>query len=104
MWSRNKFRFAVIGIVLLCAAPVRAEDTIEKSGTTAGLTIGNVLVAPMKAISVSMGVISGALSLLLTGNADLSRQIWRDTVQGPYVITPEVAKKAIGERPELEQE
>jgi hypothetical protein len=50
-----------------------------------------------------MGALSGALSFVLTGgNEELTRQIWRDTSAGPYIITPELAKKAIGERPELD--
>jgi hypothetical protein len=44
----------------------------------------------------------GALSFVLTGgNMDLTTQIWRDVTEGPYMITPDVALKAIGERPEL---
>jgi hypothetical protein len=52
-------------------------------------------------VSVSIGALTGALSFLLTGNADLTKQIWQDTTQGPYVITADVAKRAVGERPEL---
>jgi hypothetical protein len=49
-----------------------------------------------------MGAVSGALSYVVTGgNADLTRQIWRDTTEGPYVITPEVARMGVGQRPEL---
>ena len=49
-----------------------------------------------------MGAVFGAASFVLTGgNAELTKQIWQDTTQGPYLITPEVAKKAVGERPEL---
>ena len=85
------------------AAPLRAEDTIEKAGVGTGVTVGNMWFIPLKAISVSIGAISGALSFVLTGGDDeVTRQVWRDTVQGPYVITPAVAKKAIGERPELD--
>jgi hypothetical protein len=101
-------RSVVIGLALLLGGATpslsSAEDAIEKAGESVGLTIGNVLFLPMKAISVSMGLISGAASLFFTGNAGLSSQIWFDTVQGPYLITPELAKKAVGERPELEQE
>jgi len=62
------------------------------------------LFLPLKAISMSIGAVSGALSYLVTGgNADLTKQIWQDTTQGPYLITPEVAKKAVGERPELSE-
>jgi hypothetical protein len=66
------------------------------------MTAGNMWIIPAKAISTSMGLLFGSLSLVLSGgNTELTRQIWRDTTEGPYVITPEVAKKAIGERPEL---
>ena len=97
---------AVILAVLLSgffAAGSRAEDAIETAGIAAGVTGGNMVVIPAKAVSVAMGVLSGALSLLLTWNLDLSKQIWEDTTQGPYVITPEAAKKAVGDRPELRE-
>jgi hypothetical protein len=97
---------AVILAVLLSgffAAGSRAEDAIETAGIAAGVTGGNMWFLPIKAISVSVGALSGALSFLLTGNADLSKQIWEDTTQGPYVITPEVAKQAVGDRPELRE-
>jgi hypothetical protein len=52
-----------------------------------------------------MGALTSALSfVVMGGDGELSRQIQRDTLQGPYVITPELARKAIGERPELELE
>jgi hypothetical protein len=82
--------------------PLRAEEAIEKAGVAAGVTVGNVLFVPLKAMSAAMGAISGALSFVLTGGDDeVTKQVWRDTLQGPYVVTPELAKKAIGERPEL---
>ena len=94
----------VLLLVLLSAflaAGARAEDAIEKAGIAAGVTGGNMIFLPAKAVSVSMGVLTGALSLLLTGNMDLVKQIWDDTTQGPYLIAPDVAKKAVGDRPEL---
>ncbi len=80
---------------------LRAEDALETAGIATGVTAGNMWFIPAKAVSVSMGALTGALSFLLTGNADLTRQIWEDTTQGPYLITPDVAKRAVGERPEL---
>jgi hypothetical protein len=72
------------------------------AGVITAVTAGNMLFIPLKAISFSMGAFSGALSFVLTGgDEEVMRQVWRDTLQGPYVITPELAKKAIGERPEL---
>jgi hypothetical protein len=95
--------FALI-LSSLAPAVLRAEDTIEKAGMAVELTAGNMWFIPAKFISVSTGILSGALSFIATGgNVDLTQQIWQDTLQGPYVITPELAKKSIGERPELLQ-
>ena len=81
---------------------LRAEDTIEKAGVAVGVTAGNLWFVPIKAITVGIGAISGALSYVVTGgNAELTQQIWSDTTDGPYLITPELARKAVGQRPEL---
>jgi len=82
---------------------LRSEDALETAGIATGVTAGNMWFIPIKAVSVSIGALSGALSFLLTGNADLSKQIWEDTTQGPYVITPDVARQAVGDRPELRE-
>ena len=84
----------------LCAAPLRAEDLTEK----AGVTVGNLWFVPIKAITVSVGALSGALSYVVTGgNRELTQQIWQDTLQGPFLITPEIARQSIGHRPELQE-
>ena len=96
----------VLAILVVSSAGsiVRAEDAVEAAGIGVGQTAGNVVFLPAKIASVSIGWLSGALSYVLTGgNADLTKQIWRDTSEGPYLITPEVARKAVGQRPELEQ-
>ncbi|HWP24055.1 MAG TPA: hypothetical protein VNM15_07765 [Candidatus Binatia bacterium] len=97
---------AAIGITLAVApaGPLRAEDNIEKAGVAVGVSAGNMWFLPIKAISVSMGALSGALSFVVTGgNAELTQQIWRDTSEGPYAIAPDVARKAVGQRPELQK-
>jgi hypothetical protein len=106
MSKTNKITLATISLSLLMSGlnpfPLRAEEAIQKAGVAAGVTAGNMWFLPIKAISVSMGILSGALSYVVTGgNSDLTKQIWQDTTSGPYVISPEVARKAIGERPEL---
>jgi hypothetical protein len=97
------FQVALAGILVgLSPSTLRADDVIEKAGVAVGLTVGNIWVIPAKAITTSMGLLFGALSFVLSGgNADLTQQIWRDTTEGPYLITPEVAHQSIGERPEL---
>jgi hypothetical protein len=101
-----KSRLARLALVMILAGSfpslLRAEDAIEKAGVAVGVTAGNMWFIPAKAISTSMGLIFGSLSYVLSGgNAELTRQIWQDTTEGPYLITPDLAKKAIGERPEL---
>jgi hypothetical protein len=103
---KNKVAAATIALTLTAASPilVRAEDTIEKAGVAVGVSAGNMWFLPIKAIAMTIGAIGGALSYVVTGgNTDLTEQIWRDTSQGPYVITPELARTSIGQRPELEQ-
>ena len=81
---------------------LRAEDRIEKAGVALGLSVGNMVFIPAKAISTSMGLFFGALSFVLTGgDTEVTQQMWRDSTADPYLITPEIARKAIGERPEL---
>ena len=107
MNDSKRFAPLIVGIVsavLVSPLPLRAADPIETTGTRIGLTAGNAVVAPAKAASVFWGLTVGALSFVLSGgNAELTAQIWRDVTEGPYVVTPEVARRAIGERPELEK-
>ncbi len=85
-------------------ASLRAEDAIEKAGVAVGVTAGNMWVLPIKAITVTVGVLSGALSYVVTGgNKELTQQIWQDTLQEPYVVTRDLARKSIGQRPELQE-
>jgi hypothetical protein len=102
----KRFRPLIIGLLLtgvLSPLPLKAADPIEAAGIGIGLTAGNALFVPVKSISVFWGLTSGALSFVLSGgNADLTAQIWNDVTQGPYMITPQVARMAVGERPELQ--
>jgi P pilus assembly chaperone PapD len=91
-------------IVAILVAPlsVSAEDAIEKAGVGVGVSAGNAVLLPIKAVSVLVGLTVGAVSFIFSGgNAELTKQIWNDVTEGPYVITPEVARTGIGERPEL---
>jgi hypothetical protein len=95
---------AALFIAGLSPSILKAAEAIEIAAVDVGVTAGNLVFLPAKAISVLTGGISGALSFVLTGgNADLTRQIWRDTTEGPYFITPQQARKAIGDRPELRE-
>jgi hypothetical protein len=51
-----------------------------------------------------MGLFFGGLSFLLTGgDTEVTQQMWRYSTAEPYLITPEVARMAIGRRPLLEE-
>ena len=105
MIRKTKLAAAVVLLTLTSLAPahLQAEDVIEQAGVVTGVSAGNMWFLPIKAITMTIGALSGALSFVVTGgNTELTKQIWQDTSQGPYIITPEVARTAIGQRPELE--
>jgi hypothetical protein len=105
-WKRVASLIVVpVLLALFAPLPLGAADPIEAAGMGVGLTAGNAVVIPAKTVSVLWGLTSGALSFVLSGgNADLTAQIWRDVTEGPYMVTPDVARKAIGERPELNKQ
>lgn len=103
---KKQMLLAIVLLTLIGMPPasLRAEDNIEKAGVGVGVTAGNLWFLPIKAISMAVGALSGALSYVVTGgNTELTQQIWQDTSQGPYVITPELARTSIGQRPELQE-
>lgn len=103
---KKQMLLAIVLLTLIGLPPasLRAEDNIEKAGVGVGVTAGNLWFLPIKAISMTVGALSGALSYIVTGgNTELTQQIWQDTSQGPYVITPELARTSIGQRPELQE-
>jgi hypothetical protein len=106
MIGKTKFSAAVVLLTLSSFNPalLRAEDTMEKAGVAVGVSAGNMWFLPIKAITVTMGALFGAVSYVVTGgNTEVTEQMWRDTFEGPYVITPEVARMGIGQRPQLEE-
>ncbi|MSP41463.1 MAG: hypothetical protein EXR70_23505 [Deltaproteobacteria bacterium] len=101
---KNKWAATLAIVTAINFAPsyLRAEDVIEKAGMAVELTAGNLIFLPLKVFSMAVGAAGGALSFVASGgNVELTKQIWRDTSEGPYIITPELARKSIGERPLL---
>ena len=94
---------ALLTLTSVAPAHLRAEDVIEKAGVATGVTVGNSIAVPLKAVTMVIGALSGVLSFIVTGgNTELTQQIWQDTFQGPYVVTPELARMSVGQRPELD--
>ena len=101
-------RFVTLALALtiigLLSSPSRAEDTIEKAGVAIGVSVGNLVFLPAKAISTSMGLFFGAVSFVVTGgDTEVAKQMWQFSTAEPYLITPEVARQAIGSRPQLSE-
>ena len=105
MIGKTKIAAAVLLLTLTSIAPahLQAEDVIEKAGVATGVTVGNTIAVPLKAVTMAIGALSGALSFIVTGgDTEVTKQVWRDTFEGPYVVTPELARMSVGQRPELE--
>ena len=99
---------AALAIATALTAPVFAENDerpIDRTAAGVGVTFGNVVFVPFKAISAVWGLGMGGLSFILSGgDTELTRQAWRDTTEGPYVITEEFARQSVGTRPEKEKQ
>jgi hypothetical protein len=60
-------------------------------GIGAGTVAGNVLYVPAKLVYGILGGITGGASYLLTGgNTQAANTIWRSSLGGDYVLTPEM--------------
>ena len=101
----GKFLYAaLIASLMLLPTVLLGADLREEAGIGVGLTAGNVVSLPAKAVSLGVALPAGLLSFIVTGgDTEVTRQIWQNSTEGPYLITPGVAKKAIGERPELRE-
>lgn len=88
--------------LLFAESPVIKAE--EKAGMGIGMTAGNVVLAPAKVASVGMGLFGAALSFVLTGgDTEVAGQMFRNSTEPPYLITPDLAQKALAPRPELQQ-
>lgn len=106
-FSKKPRSIALVTLFILALSfpfSARAIDVAEEAGVAVGLTAGNVLFVPVKVITVFSGLTASVFSFVVTGgNVEISRQIFQNTLQGPYLITPSVARTGVGERPELEK-
>src|SRR5215472_328147 len=66
-------------------------------GIGAGTVAGNVLYVPAKLVYGILGGITGGASYLLTGgNTQTANTIWRSSLGGDYVLTPDMVS---GQKP-----
>ncbi len=92
-------------IVFLSPTYLHAEGGIEKAGVTTGVTVGNKVFVPLKVVLVGFAAHVAVISWLGSlGDTQQVKEIWKNTTERPYFISPEKARKAIGERPDLTAE
>ncbi|MGH7847297.1 MAG: hypothetical protein ACREQW_19285 [Candidatus Binatia bacterium] len=107
MLTRVTILLAAFCLAIMFSSPLCAQnrDLRDEAAVAIGVTIGNLFFVPLKAIAAASGAVSGAFSFVLWGgDAEVTQQAWQDTLSGPYMITPDLARAGIGSRPELEQD
>ncbi len=101
--------FALIFLSILAIprwlyAETPVEQAEEKAAVGIGVSAGNVVFAPAKVAAFGMGLFGAGLSFILTGgDTEVAGQMLRNSTEPPYLITPDLAQKAISPRPELEK-
>ena len=105
-YGKTSFAAMLLAASLMMPFPAlpQSQEVIEKGAIGIGLTAGNAVFLPAKAVSMLFGALSGALSFVVTGgDTEVASQVWRDTSSGPYYISPDLAKKSVGDRPLLSE-
>lgn len=65
----------------------------EGVGVGAGTVLGNVVYVPVKVVYGILGGIAGGAGYLLTGgNTQTANSIWRSSLGGDYVLTPDMIR------------
>ena len=92
-------------IAILTPTYLHAEGWIDKAGVATGVTVGNMVFVPLKVALVGFAAPVAVISWLGSlGDTQQVKEIWKNTTERPYFISPEKARKAIGERPDLTAE
>ena len=103
-----KFRLLLAAfflIVFLSPTYLHAEGGIDKAGVATGVTVGNMVFVPLKVVLVGFAAPVVVISWLGSlGDTQQVKEIWKNTTERPYFISPKEARKAIGERPDLTAE
>jgi hypothetical protein len=75
----------------ITAQPTEAQLTWKSVGGGVGAAAGNVLYVPAKLVYGTLGVFAGGADYALTGgNQQVANTIWRSSLGGDYVITPDM--------------
>ena len=77
-----------------------ADSSVENVGVALGVVAGNMIYVPMKVSLAAFSIPQGLLSWLFSGDREQSEEVFRNSLEGPYFITPEIARFAMGYRPD----
>jgi len=92
-------------IAILSPTFLHAGEAIDKAGVATGVTVGNLIFVPVKVVLVGFAAPVAVISWLGSlGDTQQVKEIWKNTTEMPYFISPEKARKAIGKRPDLTAE
>ena len=102
MWWM-KMTVLVLALSLVCVPVGWSESTSQETGTPngAGMQAASWLITlPYGATKVAMalvgGVVGGLTYVFSGGNQEAAKKVWKPTMYGTYIITPEHLR---GEKP-----
>jgi len=85
---RRMVAAAALGASLVVVAPAGASSW-EDAGWGSLAVLGNFVYMPVKLVYASLGGLTGALALGLTGgDMDTAEKVWVSSMGGTYVLTP----------------
>ncbi|NIO11212.1 MAG: hypothetical protein GTO40_25635 [Deltaproteobacteria bacterium] len=102
--TRNfKTVIAVLSLIILIAPYSSfAGEGINKAGEVTGVTVGNMVFVPVKVAIMGFAAPVALLSLIGSlGDTEQAKAIWKDSTDQPYFISPKLARKSVGRRPDL---
>ena len=92
-------------IAILSPTFLHAGEAIDKAGVGLGVAVGNTVFVPVKVVLMGFAAHVAVISWLASlGDTQQVKEIWKNTTEMPYFISPEEARRAIGERPDLTAE
>ena len=96
-WQVARRLVAALVMVVALATPRAASAEPPQYANELGVGIGAVLIdlvyMPVKVVYATLGGLTGGFAFVLTGGrTDIATSIWRPSLGGTYVITPEMLR------------
>lgn len=89
----KKVLLSVIILLIFSVSSASAENLPEKIGLGVGSIFATTIYFPLKTTYAILGGITGGLAYLVTGGDLFTASfIWMPTIQGDYIITPDMLR------------